>query len=337
VGSRSRGALRLHASGGSGQVSLNGLDIGLTRHRSIRSASLCATGELPRHRRIRSGLLDMAFPTETFAPMRLASRFSKAQIERKENEVVITWSQLVPAGHASRCRPAPFRPPCGIRADADGRSINLQRAHSERSAAPVPQVRFPDLWASGPSKASRARACGCREKWSAVRGAGGKRPMASLLRVCGVAARVEGIQGGRLLRGENSLFAGSTSAASSPQCVPEEMGHVRLAERDHAPPGIDPRACRMAWSTRNPSRPARAGTAANSGSTPHAGGWAKASRSFAIMCARLPRRACCEHVTEDLAYNHLDESRPRNRIRRKRCSVIPTCRAWRRMRALRHS
>ena len=82
--------------------------------------------------------------------MRLASRFSKAQIERSDNEVVISYRQLGASRQRQALPAGAVQARVRIRADADGRSIVFSAHIQNDSAAPVPQVLFPDLWGLKP-------------------------------------------------------------------------------------------------------------------------------------------------------------------------------------------
>lgn len=72
------------------QIRMNGIDLSLDRQTgSIEYLSSPLTGMLLEGTREQSGLLDVAYPTSEFAPLRLATRFSKAEIEREGEGVVL--------------------------------------------------------------------------------------------------------------------------------------------------------------------------------------------------------------------------------------------------------
>jgi len=92
-----------------------------------------------------AGLLDLAYPVEEFPPLRLAARFSKAQIQNTADGVTVHWDALgssrpefpLPSGKVSA--QATFRPAL------DGRSVIVTCHIENHSGASVPQVLFPDL------------------------------------------------------------------------------------------------------------------------------------------------------------------------------------------------
>jgi hypothetical protein len=131
---------------------LNGLDLWLDRETgSLVYLASPATGVLLEGTGEQSGLLDLAYPTNEFAPLRLASRFSKAQVLHENNRVIIKWEALgpsrdnfpLPAGHVSA--------QVEVRAADDGRSVILSCRIENHSRAPIPQILFPDLWGLTPS------------------------------------------------------------------------------------------------------------------------------------------------------------------------------------------
>jgi hypothetical protein len=92
-----------------------------------------------------AGLLDLAYPVEEFPPLRLATRFSKAQIQNTVDGMTVHWETLgssrpefpLPSGKVSAR--VTFRPAM------DRRSVIVSCRIENHSRAPVPQVIFPDL------------------------------------------------------------------------------------------------------------------------------------------------------------------------------------------------
>jgi hypothetical protein len=77
---------------------LNGMDLWFDRQTgSLEYLSSPATGVLLEGTRERSGLLDVAYPIKEFTPLRLASRFSRAQVLQEGNTVTIQWEVLGPS------------------------------------------------------------------------------------------------------------------------------------------------------------------------------------------------------------------------------------------------
>jgi len=134
------------------KTSLNGLELGIDKETgSLVYLSSSATGVMLEAPPQSAGLVDMAYPVESFAAMRLASRFSKAQVvDKGASGVEIRWDKLgasrpnlaLPTGSASAV--------VTIRAADDGRSVILSCHIDNKSSAPIPQELFPDLWGLKP-------------------------------------------------------------------------------------------------------------------------------------------------------------------------------------------
>jgi hypothetical protein len=97
------------------------------------------------------GLLDIAYPVDSFAAMRLASRFSKATVTQPgADEVDIQWDRLdasrpnlaLPSGAVSAR--------VVIKAASDGKSVVMTCHIENKSGASVRQELFPDLWGLKP-------------------------------------------------------------------------------------------------------------------------------------------------------------------------------------------
>src|SRR5438874_551088 len=77
---------------------LNGMDLWFDRQTGgLEYLSSSATGVVLEGRRGQSGLLDLAYPTNEFTPLRLASRFSEAQVLPEGHGVTIKWGSLGPS------------------------------------------------------------------------------------------------------------------------------------------------------------------------------------------------------------------------------------------------
>jgi len=128
-------------------VRLNNLDVGIDDSTgSIVSLSYSATGAMIETSSESAGLVDLAYPVEAFAPMRLASRFSKARVAKDENGVTITWDMLGPSRGNFPLPKGPVSAVVTIKAAQDGRSVILRCRIENHSTAPIPQILFPDLW-----------------------------------------------------------------------------------------------------------------------------------------------------------------------------------------------
>ena len=130
---------------------LNGLELGVDEENgglvclryAATGAILAASGES-------SGLLEIAYPNEAFAPLRLASRFSHARVQETSSGVTITWDDLRPSRSKVALPVGKVQAEVTIRAAEDGRSVLLSCRIENRSALSIPQVLFPDLWGMKP-------------------------------------------------------------------------------------------------------------------------------------------------------------------------------------------
>lgn len=140
------GLLCAAARGGMVTTTLNGLEIGIDEATGgIVKLAYEPVGVILDCPAESAGLLDVAIPVKEFVPLRMATRFSKAAIQRKDDGITIRWSPLgrsrpkvaVPGGEVAAevtIRPAP-----------DGRSVVLKCRLENHSGAMVGQVLFPDL------------------------------------------------------------------------------------------------------------------------------------------------------------------------------------------------
>lgn len=130
---------------------LNGLEVGVDEQTgSWVYLAYPATGVILKATGESAGLLDVAYPIELFAPLRLASRFSKARVEKESNGVVITWDTLGPSRSNFSLPAGKVSAQVTIRAAGDDRSVILACRIENRSSAPIPQILFPDLWGLKP-------------------------------------------------------------------------------------------------------------------------------------------------------------------------------------------
>jgi hypothetical protein len=298
----------LHATSAGAEVvnvTLNGLEIGIDGDSgSVVSLRSTQTGEILSAAPASAGLLDVAYPTEHFAPMRLASRFSKAQIEQGADEVVISWSKLGPSRQRQALPAGAVQARVRIRADADGRSIVFSAHIQNDSKAPVPQVLFPDLWGLKPMEG--------------VEGTRLRLARSVVQPFAGTIASVEGTpfyayqtsplawkeyQAGGYYK-ENSLrwldyggFRGGLSVFQKKWGSfdwPNVITH--RTERD-------PLSLRMAWEHRKAIAPGKSWDSGEFWFTPHAGGWAKGIEVYRDYVRQMvPPRALPKHVSEDIGY-----------------------------------
>lgn len=135
------------ALGGTITTKLNGLEIGVDEtNGAIVRLAYPDVGTILESSAESAGLLDVAYPIKPFVPLRLGSRYSKAQITKADDGgITIVWSPL----GASRTN---FPMPKGnveahvtLRAADDRRSVILTCVIENKSDALVPQILFPDL------------------------------------------------------------------------------------------------------------------------------------------------------------------------------------------------
>jgi hypothetical protein len=128
------------------QFDLNGLSFGINEQTgNIVSISYPATGMILDVPQESAGLLDLAYPSEAFPTLRLASRFSTARLIKEPNALTIVWDQLG-ASHTNISLPdGKVRAEVKLRAAADGKSVILTCRIENHSEAAIPQILFPDL------------------------------------------------------------------------------------------------------------------------------------------------------------------------------------------------
>jgi hypothetical protein len=133
------------------RVRLNGLELGVDEENgSLVFLGYAATGTIMETSGEASGLLEVAYPNEAFAPLRLASRFSHARIARTSNAITINWDGLGPSRSNVALPAGKVQGEVTIRSAEDGRSVMLSCRIENRSPLPIPQVLFPDLWGMKP-------------------------------------------------------------------------------------------------------------------------------------------------------------------------------------------
>ncbi len=140
----SASGLTIHAQ--TRQLRLNGLDIGIDEQTgSIVSMRHPQVGTILRAEPRSAGLLDVAYPLDSFGPMRLNSRSSRAQISSDAQGATIGWDPLGPSRTGISLPQGKVTARVTLRAAPDGRSVILECRIDNRSSMPVPQVMFPDL------------------------------------------------------------------------------------------------------------------------------------------------------------------------------------------------
>jgi hypothetical protein len=92
-----------------------------------------------------AGLVDLAFPLNEYVPMRLATRFSRASIEKTGDGVTITWRELAPSRTHVKLPPGAARVTVALRPAPDKRSVVIRSRIENTFNRPQLQVRFPDF------------------------------------------------------------------------------------------------------------------------------------------------------------------------------------------------
>ncbi len=130
---------------------LNGAEVWIDQETgSLERLSSTVAGVLLEATPERSGVLDLAYPTPEFTPLRLASRFSKAQVFAEGKGVTIKWDSLGPS-RTNFPMEGSVSAQVTLRPADDGRSLILSCRIENHSKLPVPQILFPDLWGLIPS------------------------------------------------------------------------------------------------------------------------------------------------------------------------------------------
>jgi hypothetical protein len=289
-------------------ATLNELEIGIDADTgSIVSLRTAHAGEILRAPEDGAGLLDVAYPLDSFAPMRLASRFSKASVQVEANkQITITWKSL----GASRPN---LTLPSGVvygqvtlRAAEDRRSVILESRIRNDSGAVVPQVLFPDLWGLRPIEGEQdtrlrlARGVVLpfagpvtepqKSPFYAWRGLGsgidwkeypaGNYYQANALRWLDF--------GG--YRGGLSVFQKKWGSYDWPNVI------TRRSERD-------PTNLRLAWEHKQEIKPGDSWHSGEFWLTAHAGGWAKGIEVYREYVKQAsPPRPMPDHVRDDAAF-----------------------------------
>lgn len=290
------------------ETTLNGLTIGVDGETgSIVSLGYASTGTILAASPPAAGVLDLAYPTETFAPMRLASRFSRAQVTRRPGELTIEWRAL---GASRPNLPLPsgaVRARVTIRAADDMRSIILSAHVENGSAAPIPQILFPDLWGLKPFAGTEDTHLRLARKqirpfseplgdplaspWYAIDGARAS-PMTWKQYPAG------GYYNDNSLRwldygswnGGLSVFQKKWGSYDWPNV---------LTHRTES----DPMSLRLAWEHRQTIAPHASWDSGEFWLTPHPGGWAKGIEPYRQYVRSVnPPRTLPTHVQDDLGF-----------------------------------
>ena len=286
------------------RVTFNGLDISIDRETgSLLQLSSSSTGVILLSPPETAGLVDLAYPVESFTPMRLASRFSRAEVAREKNQVVIIWRGLGPS------RSNPILPDGKVYAQVtiwaadDGRSTIMTCRVENKSTVSVPQILFPDLWGMKPLAGA--------EETHLRLARGVEQPFKEPIKkdrgwkVYSPA----GYYGENALRwldfgsleGGLSIFQKKWASADFPELV------TRRSE-------LDPLSLRLAWEHKQTIEPGHPWESGEFWFTPHPGGWAKGIEVYRRYVAQVsPPRPLPTHVRDGLGFQTLFLTQPQER------------------------
>src|SRR6266511_3023962 len=127
------------------RVNFNGLELSIDQDSGgLVGMAAAPTGPMLDTLPSNAGLVDLAYPTDSFAALRLASRFSRARVTKSGDSIVITWDALGASRSNMRLSGEVFAN-ATISPAPDGRSVIWRCRIENRSKAPVRQILFPDL------------------------------------------------------------------------------------------------------------------------------------------------------------------------------------------------
>lgn len=247
------------------------------------------------------GMVDVAYPMAEAPVLRLASGFSRAEVIRDSDGLVIRWDTLAPSRTRYTLPEGRVSAEVRIRKAPDGRSTVLSCRVENHSSAPVPQVVFPDLRGLAPFdgvEATRLRLA--RDVMSPfVESTSGPRNAAlfyAYRRWKEYAPR--GYYESNALRW---LDYGSLKGGLS--VFEKRWGHPAVPiVRTHRSEA-DPTRFRLLWEHRTRIEPGESWESAEFWLTPHPGGWAKGIEAYRAFVDQVnPPRKVPAHVRDGLGY-----------------------------------
>jgi hypothetical protein len=269
---------------------------------SIERLSSPATGVLLEAIPEQSGMLDLAYPTNEFAPLRLASRFSKAQVLLEASVITINWESLGPSRTKFSPRKGYVSAQVTIRAADDARSVILLCRIENHSNAPVPQILFPDLWGlipfNGVEGTELRLARGVVHPFTVPY----RKPESAPFYIATVGWKEYPAEGGYYaqnalrwldfggLGGGVSIFQRKWGAGDRPDILTYRSEH-------------DPMHLRLIWQQKGPINPGQTWDSGEFWLTPHPGGWAKGIEVYRDYVQHVnPARALPTHIQNGLGY-----------------------------------
>jgi hypothetical protein len=284
------------------KVTLNGLEMSIDRETgSLLLLSSSPTGTLLEASPEKAGLIDLAYPVDSFTPMRLASRFSRAEVTQDGNSVVITWKALGPSRSNLALPAGNVYAQVTIRPAPDGRSIIMTCRIENDSIVPVPQILFPDLWGLKPFAG--------KEDTDLRLARGVHQPFTELFKQADAAPFYADGNGWKFYKpggyySENALrwldFGGAGGGLSIFQ---KKWGSNDRPEIITHRTEQDPLSLRLAWEHKQVVKPRQTWESGEFWFTPHAGGWAKGIEVYARYVAQVnSARTLPTHVKNGLGF-----------------------------------
>jgi len=282
-------------------VQLNGLEVGIDEETgSIVRLSYPATGIILEAPAKAAGLVDLAYPLDSFPALRLAPRFSRAQVQKQGNSVRIYWWALG-ASRPGLALPSKVSVEVKLAAAEDGRSVILSCRIVNGSSAPVPQILFPDLWGLRPFTGAE----GTQLRFGNAIIAPFAKPVwpadgtPFYARVGWQEYPATGYMFGNnslrwldwgSLRGGLSVFEKAWGNYDRPSVMT-----YRSEE--------DPSTLRLTWQHKHSIAPGATWQSQEFWLTPHAGGWAKGIEVYRAFVQQVnPPRAAPRHVREGIGF-----------------------------------
>lgn len=143
----SMGHLNAQHSNSTVKATLNGLEFSFDAATgSIVGMSFPGTGPMLQTTPDSAGILDLAFPVKEVEPTRLASRFSKNAVIKKEpGMVTIHWDELG-ANRSFIKYKGKVSATVVLKEDPDGKSVSMSCTVNNQSDQAIPQILFPDFF-----------------------------------------------------------------------------------------------------------------------------------------------------------------------------------------------
>lgn len=281
------------------RIRLNGLDLAVSeRNGGLIQLGMPGGPSFLQAAEGSAGLVDVAYPVESMALLRLGSANSRAAVQRESNGVTVRWDGLGP-NRAGRQPPGKVVAEVTLRAAPDGKSVALACRIRNESATAVPQVLFPDLPGMRPVE-------GAETQLRFARGA--ERPFQKPIRDPHTAPfyvrrgwkeyAPSGYYGWNTLRWLD--YGGYRAGLSVHQ---RKWGTLDAPAVRTFRSEADPNTLRLIWDHQANIAPGATWESGEFWLTPHAGGWAKGIEPFREYVRSVrPRRLPPRHVREGIGF-----------------------------------